>query len=68
MNDFRLNRALTQVDKRFLTMVDRKTMEVQAMKQKAVRTKKIFRIILIAAVITALMGAKPLQNQNRKSS
>lgn len=57
MNDFRLNRALTQVDERFLTMVDRKTMEVQAMKQKAVRTKKIFRIILIAAVITALMGA-----------
>lgn len=57
MNDFRLNRALTQIDERFLTMVERKTMEVQAMKQKAVRTKKIFRIILIAAVITALMGA-----------
>ena len=57
MNDFRLNRALTQIDESFLTMVDRKTMEVQAMKQKAVRTKKIFRIFLIAAVITALMGA-----------
>ena len=57
MNDFRLNRALTQIDERFLTMVDRKTMEVHAMKQKTVRTKKIFRTILIAAVIIALLGA-----------
>ena len=40
MNGFQLNRALTQIDERFLTMVDRKTMEVQAMKQKAVRKKQ----------------------------
>ena len=57
MNDFRLNRALTQIDESFLTMVDRKTMEVHAMKQKTIRTKKIFRTILIAAVIIALLGA-----------
>jgi len=56
MNRTQLNRALTGIDDRYLTMVDRKTEEVQTMRQKTIRTKKLFRTILIAAAITALMG------------
>lgn len=56
MNRYQLNRALTGIDDRYLTMVDRKTEEVQTMRQKNIKSKKIFRTILIAAVITALMG------------
>ena len=56
MNRYQLNRALTGIDDRYLTMVDRKTEEAQTMRQKNIKSKKIFRTILIAAVITALMG------------
>ena len=56
MNRYQLNRALTGIDDRYLTMVDRKTEEAQTMRQKNIKPKKIFRTILIAAVITALMG------------
>ena len=56
MNRYQLNRALNGIDDRYLTMVDRKTEEVQTMRQKNIKSKKIFRTILIAAVITALMG------------
>ena len=56
MNRNLLNRALTGINDRYLTMVDRKTEEVQTMRQKKLRTKKLFRTILIAAAITALMG------------
>ena len=56
MNRNLLNRALTGIDDRYLTMVDRKTEEAQTMRQKNIKSKKIFRTILIAAVITALMG------------
>ena len=56
MNRTQLNRALTGIDDRYLTMVDRKTEEAQTMRQKNIKSKKIFRTILIAAVITALMG------------
>ena len=56
MNRTQLNRALTGIDDRYLTMVDRKTEEVQTMRQKKTRTKKLFRTILIAAAIMALMG------------
>ena len=56
MNRYQLNRALTGIDDRYLTMVDRKTEEAQTMRQKNIKTKKIFRTILIAAAITALMG------------
>ena len=56
MNRYQLNRALTGIDDRYLAMVDRKTEEAQTMRQKNIKSKKIFRTILIAAVITALMG------------
>ena len=56
MNRYQLNRALTGIDDRYLAMVDRKTEEAQTMRQKNIESKKIFRTILIAAVITALMG------------
>lgn len=56
MNRYQLNRVLTGIDDRYLTMVDRKTEEAQTMRQKNIKSKKIFRTILIAAVITALMG------------
>ena len=56
MNRYQLNRALTGIDDRYLTMVDRKTEEAQTMRQKNIKSKKFFRTILIAAVITALMG------------
>ena len=56
MNRYQLNRALTGIDDRYLTMVDRKTEEAQTMRQKNIKSKKIFRTILIAAIITALMG------------
>ena len=56
MNRTQLNRALTGIDDRYLTMVDRKTEEAQTMRQKNIKSKRIFRTILIAAVITALMG------------
>ena len=56
MNRTQLNRALTGIDDRYLTMVDRKTEEVQSMRQKNMKSKKVFRTILIAAAITALMG------------
>ena len=56
MNRYQLNRALTGIDDRYLTMVDRKTEEVQTMRQKNIKSNKIFRTILIAAAITALMG------------
>ena len=56
MNRYQLNRALTGIDDRYLTMVDRKTEEAQTMRQKSIKSKRIFRTILIAAVITALMG------------
>ena len=57
MNIGRLNRALTQIDDRYLTMVDQTLQEVQTVRQRAIRRKNIYRIVLIAAVITALMGA-----------
>ena len=38
MNRNLLNRALTGIDDRYLTMVDRKTEEVQTMRQKKLRT------------------------------
>ena len=56
MNRNLLNRALTGIDDCYLTMVDRKTEEAQTMRQKNIKSKKFFRTILIAAVITALMG------------
>ena len=56
MNRYQLNRALTGIDDRYLTMVDRKTEEAQTMGQKSIKSKRIFRTFLIAAVITALMG------------
>ena len=56
MNRYQLNRALTGIDDRYLTMVDRKTEEAQTMRQKSIKPKRIFRTFLIAAVITALMG------------
>ena len=56
MNRYQLNRALTGIDDRYLTMVDRKTEEAQTMRQKNIKSKKFFRTILIAAAITALMG------------
>ena len=56
MNRNLLNRALTGIDDRYLTMVDRKTEEVQTMRQKKTRRKTLFRTILIAAAIMALMG------------
>ena len=56
MNRYQLNRALTGIDDRYLTMVDRKTEEAQTMRQKSIKSKRIFRTFLIAAVITALMG------------
>ena len=56
MNRYQLNRALTGIDDRYLTMVDRKTEEAQTMRQTSIKSKRIFRTILIAAVITALMG------------
>ena len=60
MNRTQLNRALTGIDDRYLTMVDRKTEEVQTMRQKNIRAKKLFRTILIAAAIMALMGLPPM--------
>ena len=39
MNRTQLNRALTGIDDRYLTMVGRKTEEVQTMRQKKIRTK-----------------------------
>ena len=56
MNRTQLNRALTGIDDCYLTMVDRKTEEVQTMRQKKIRRKTLFRTILIAAAIMALMG------------
>ena len=56
MNRNLLNRALTGIDDCYLTMVDRKTEEVQTMRQKKIRRKTLFRTILIAAAIMALMG------------
>ena len=56
MSSYPLNRVLTQIDDRFLTMADQSIKEVQTMRQKQFRTRKLFRTILIAAVITALLG------------
>ena len=56
MNEFLLNRALTQIDDRYLTMADQTVKEVQTMRQKHFSTRKLVRTILIAAVITALLG------------
>lgn len=56
MNDYRLNRALTQIDDRYLTMVDRQIAEIQARNRKTPRAKSLVRILLIAAVIAAFMG------------
>ncbi|MBQ9664180.1 MAG: hypothetical protein IJV40_13615 [Oscillospiraceae bacterium] len=56
MSRYPLNHALTQIDDRYLTMVDRSIEEVQTMRQKTLRTRKIFRTVLIAAVAAALMG------------
>ena len=56
MSSYPLNRALTQIDDRYLTMADQTIKEVQTMRQKQFRTRKLFRTILIAAVITALLG------------
>ena len=56
MMDYKLNRALTQIDDRYLTMADQTIKEVQTMRQKHFSTRKLFRTMLIAAVITALLG------------
>ena len=56
MKEYRLSRALTEIDDRYLDMVDRKEKEVHIMKQYGIRKKRMIRTILIAAVISALMG------------
>ena len=56
MSSYPLSRSLTQIDDHYLTMADQTIKEVQTMRQKHFRTRKAFRTILIAAVITALLG------------
>ena len=54
MKDYRLNRALTGIDERYLDMVDPFVQEVQDMNRTNRAPRRVLRTILIAAALTAL--------------
>ncbi len=55
MNNYRLNHALSEIDERYLIMVD-SVAEENRRGRKTKSPKKLIRTILIAAVITALLS------------